>query len=96
MCFLDLTPSYSSSLNTIANLFGTTAGIAAPLVVSAFTEEYSGIGGWRIVFYFTAGLCNFGFLLWHLFQTSDPVAQLNQPRPKKSVRYKEWFPWFRY
>ena len=94
--FLDVSPNYSSTLNTIANVFGSIAGIASPLVVSIFTTAYPGIWGWRYVFILTALQCAAALVLWSLYQTSDIVPLLNTPRPKKRVAYKEWCPWFRY
>lgn len=94
--FVDVTPNYASTLNTIANVFGSFAGLLAPITVSSLTSKYKGILGWRYVFYITFAQCALSLLLWVLYQTSDIVPVLNSPRPKKTVAYKEWCPWFRY
>ncbi len=95
--FLDLTPNYSCSLNSLANFCGALAGIAAPLVVAAFTSSSWGKGtwGWRAVFILTGSQCALALYFWYYYQTSDIVPLLNSPRPKKYVNYKEWFPWLR-
>ena len=77
--FLDISPRYSSTLNTFANVFGSLAGVMTPLVVSACTDRYAGIWGWRYVFLLTAGQCVFASLLWYNYQTSSVVKVLNTP-----------------
>mmetsp|Transcript_19811 Transcript_19811/g.36886 ORF Transcript_19811/g.36886 Transcript_19811/m.36886 type:complete len:574 (-) Transcript_19811:40-1761(-) len=79
--FLDISPRYSSTLNTFANVFASLAGVMTPLVVSAFTDRYAGIWGWRYVFMLTAGQCVFASILWFNYQTSSVVKVLNTPVP---------------
>lgn len=93
--FLDVSPNYSCSLNSLGNLVGAIAGIMAPLVVSMFTYIFPGSTGWQAVFMFTASMCASSLFFWRKYRPCDVVAKLNAPRPKKSVNYKEWFPWFR-
>jgi MFS family permease len=93
--FLDVSPNYSCSLNSLANLVGAIAGIMAPLVVSLFTYIWPGPAGWQAVFIFTAIMCVVSLYFWRKYGPCDVVPSLNAPRPKKTVNYKEWFPWFR-
>lgn len=93
--FLDVSPNYSCSLNSLANLVGAIAGILAPLVVTAFTYLWPGAAGWQAVFIFTGALCMLALYFWRRYRPCEVVPWLNAPRPKKSVNYKEWFPWFR-
>mmetsp|Transcript_9413 Transcript_9413/g.14194 ORF Transcript_9413/g.14194 Transcript_9413/m.14194 type:complete len:528 (-) Transcript_9413:55-1638(-) len=95
--FLEVTPIYSSTLNTIANLFGSLAGIVTPMAVSFLTTLMPKHNiGWKVMFLFTTVQSVVALILWHVYQTSNVVPILNSPRPKKTVQYKEWFPWFRY
>ena len=93
--FLDVSPNYSCSLNSLANLVGAIAGIMAPLIVSMFTLLWPGPKGWQAVFIFTATMCVSSLYFWKKYQPCEVVPNLNSPRPKKTVNYKEWFPWFR-
>lgn len=95
--FLDITPNYSTALNSLANMAGAVAGIVSPLVVAGFTSSTWGQGswGWRAAFILTALQCILAMYFWFNYQTSDIVAVLNSPRPLKSVNYKECFPWLR-
>lgn len=77
--FLDVSPRYSSTLNTVANVFGSLAGVMTPLVVSACTDRYSGVWGWRYVFLLTALQCVLSSILWYTYQTSSVVKVLNTP-----------------
>lgn len=83
--FLDVSPNYSSTLNTIANLFGALSGVLSPLVVSWLTDRYEGVWGWRYVFILTAGQCAFASVLWCIYQTSDVVPELNNPKKINST-----------
>jgi MFS family permease len=95
--FLEVAPVYSSTLNTIANVFGSVAGIATPMAVSVLTTLFpKDMLGWRVMFWLTAMQSAVALVMWYRFQTSQVVEKLNSPRPKKTVAYKEWFPWFRY
>ena len=79
--FLDVSPRYSSTLNTFANVFASLAGVVTPLVVSLFTGKFSGVWGWRYVFIVTAAQCAFASTLWYYYQTSSVVKLLNTPVP---------------
>lgn len=92
--FLDVTPNYSCSLNSLANLIGAIAGISAPLVVSVMVSAFGG-AGWVLSFLLTLGQCVIALFFWYKYQTSDIVACINSPRPLKYVKYKECCPWFR-
>jgi hypothetical protein len=78
--FLDISPNYSSTLNTIANLFASIAGMLSPLLVSWLTDRFEGVWGWRYVFVITALQCAFSSILWYFYQTSDVVPALNDPQ----------------
>ena len=95
--FLDVSPNYSCSLNSLANMVGAIAGIVSPLVVSLFTSGVymSVTWGWRAVFFLTAAQCVVALYFWNRYQVCGIVPELNSPRPRKTVTYKEWFPWLR-
>lgn len=84
--FLDISPRYSSTLNTVANVFGSLAGVVTPLIVSACTDRYAGVWGWRYVFLLTALQCLFSSVLWYTYQTSSVVKVLNTPPPPSSSK----------
>lgn len=81
--YLDVSPNYSSTLNAVGNCCGAIAGFVSPLVVAACTTTWPGEFGWRAVFFITAGMCGISLVIWAVFQTSDIVPALNNPRPKK-------------
>mmetsp|Transcript_4847 Transcript_4847/g.7378 ORF Transcript_4847/g.7378 Transcript_4847/m.7378 type:complete len:554 (-) Transcript_4847:25-1686(-) len=83
--FLDVSPNYSSTLNTVANLFGALSGVASPIVVSLFTDAFEGVWGWRFVFLLTALQCVLSSILWYMYQTSDIVPLLNNPSNTKNI-----------
>ena len=93
--FLDVTPNYSCSLNSLANMVGAVAGILSPLVVSAATSMLGFRWGWRAVFFLTASQCALALYFWYYYQVSEVIPVLNSPRPRKSVKYKELLPWLR-
>jgi hypothetical protein len=93
--FLDVTPNYSTALNSLANFFGAIAGIVSPLVVAGFTTIWKGSWGWRASFLLTAVQVAIALYFWYYYQTSDIIAVLNSPRPRKRVAYRECCPWFR-
>lgn len=64
------------------NTLGAIAGIVGPIVVAAFTEEWTGIWGWRATFFLTAGFGAVSCLTWVLFQSSTVNPVLNTPLPK--------------
>ncbi len=82
--YSDLSPNYSSILNSIGNTIGAVAGIAGPLVVAAFTEAYPGVWGWRLAFLLTAVMAAGALVMWYFFQTSEIVPELNTPVDKKN------------
>ena len=92
--FLDISPNYSCSLNSLANLIGAIAGVLAPLIVSTLVASM-GSTGWVVAFMLTFIQCVIAVILWYKYQTSDIVPVLNSPRPLKYVDYKEYCPWFR-
>ncbi len=75
--YLDVSPKYSSIMNTIGNTFGAIAGLAGPLVVTAFTTSLDGSQGWRAVFMLTFLLCIITLIIWKVYQTSEIVPALN-------------------
>lgn len=82
--YLDVSPNFSSVLNTVGNTFAAIAGIVGPLVVSLFISSYKGMLGWRYVFILTFIMSAISLILWAIFQTSDIVSILNTPLPKKT------------
>jgi MFS family permease len=74
--YLDISPKYSSLLNTIGNTLGALAGIAGPIVVSFCVTAFGDTWGWRIVFLLTFFQCVITLLVWHLFQTSKLIDVL--------------------
>lgn len=77
--FLDVSPRYSSTLNSCANVFGSLAGVTTPIVVAAFNERYPGPEGWRRVFMLTFAQCVVASIMWYHYQTSSIVPVLNNP-----------------
>ncbi len=55
--YLDVSPKYSAIMNTIGNTSASVAGLAGPLVVTAFTTSLDGSQGWRAVFMLTLFQC---------------------------------------
>lgn len=77
--FLDISPRFSSTINTIGNTVGAIAGLLGPIIVSALTTAIEGKWGWRLVFILTAGLGVVSVIVWSIFQTSDIIPALNTP-----------------
>lgn len=81
--YSDVSPNYSSSLNSVGNTIGAIAGIAGPLIVSACLDENPGIVGWRVAFFITAGFAAIALAFWSKLQTSKIVDVLNTPCAKE-------------
>ena len=77
--FLEVSPKFSSVMNTIGNTIGALAGILGPIIVAQFTSKYNGIWGWRYVFILTDLMCIVSLILWRIYQTSDVIDVLNTP-----------------
>jgi MFS family permease len=77
--FLDISPRFSSTINTIGNTVGAIAGLLGPILVSGLTTAIEGKWGWRLVFILTAGLGVISIIVWSIFQTSDIIPVLNTP-----------------
>jgi MFS family permease len=77
--FLDVSPRFSSTINTIGNTAGAVSGLLAPIIVSALVTAIDGIWGWRLVFLLTAGLGVVSIIIWAIYQTSEVVMELNTP-----------------
>lgn len=77
--FLDVSPRFSSTINTLGNTAGAVAGLLGPIVVSALVTAIDGIWGWRLVFLLTAGMGVVSLIIWAIYQTSDIVHELNTP-----------------
>jgi MFS transporter, ACS family, solute carrier family 17 (sodium-dependent inorganic phosphate cotransporter), other len=80
--FLDIAPHYSALLASISNTVGATAGIMGPIAVGYLTTAYPGILGWQLVFYISAAQCAVAIVLWHYFQHSAIIPELNTPQHK--------------
>eukprot|EP00981_Chlorochromonas_danica_P015105 scaffold10498_cov179-Ochromonas_danica.AAC.7 len=83
--YSDVTPTYSSSLNSVGNMMAAIAGIVGPLVVSACLEEHPGIYGWREAFFITGAMGALALILWSRYQTSQIVPVLNTPCAKEDM-----------
>lgn len=77
--FLDISPRYSSTINTIGNTVGAISGLLAPIIVSALVTAIEGKWGWRLVFMLTAAMGVVSIVVWAIFQTSDVIPVLNTP-----------------
>lgn len=77
--FTDVSPNYSMSLNSLANSIGAIAGILGPIVVSALTESYPGVNGWRAAFILTFCMSTAMLILWALVIRAEVIPELNQP-----------------
>jgi MFS family permease len=80
--YSDVAPNYSSALNSVGNTIGSLAGIVGPIVVAQFTTTFEGSWGWRAAFFLTAFQAAISLVLWAIYQTSDPVPELNLPARK--------------
>jgi MFS family permease len=85
--FLDVSPRFSSTINTLGNTAGAVAGLLGPIVVSALVTAIDGIWGWRLVFLLTAGMGVTSLIIWAMYQTSDIVHELNTPAEPMSTLY---------
>lgn len=65
-------------------------GLLVPLVVSMFTNTFDDKAGWRVTFFFTAGLSVTALLLWKIFITSEVVPALNTPIPKRGGGVRDY------
>lgn len=77
--FSDISPTFSSALNSVGNTMAAIAGIMGPIVVSLCLDEHPGIYGWRIAFFLTAFFAVIALAFWSHFQTSKVIAVLNTP-----------------
>lgn len=76
---LDISPNYSSILNTVGNIIGAVAGLAGPLVVSALLSSMGDDAAWQIVFFITGIQSVIGLIVFWFFQSPTVVDVLNQP-----------------
>lgn len=86
--YTDVAPLYSSSLNSLGNTVSAIAGLAGPIVVSAFLSAFPGIWGWRLAFMLTGGMCVACFTLWYLVIKSEIRPILNTPKVLKEDNQK--------
>lgn len=77
--YSDVSPTYSSVLNSIGNMVSAIAGIVAPLLTAGILEDYPGIDGWRILFFLILGMSGVSLLLWSIWQTAETIPFLNNP-----------------
>ena len=77
--YLDIAPYYSGLLNSIAVMVGAAAGVLGPIIVSMLTSAYSGVMGWRYVFFISVIQCAFALGFWYVYQRSELVHVLNTP-----------------
>jgi len=82
--FLEVSPNFSSTINTVANMVGAIAGFVGPLTVSLFLLIFeSSELAWRMVFFLTSLFAVLSLLHWHIYQTSEVVPALNNPVKQK-------------
>jgi hypothetical protein len=55
--YLDASPRFSCSLNTIGNTVGAAAGLTSPVIVAYFIETFPSEWAWKLVFLLTAFMC---------------------------------------
>ena len=77
--YLDISPNFSNTMNTVGNMVGAVAGIVGPIVVSICITVWEGRLGWQIAFFITAIMCIVALIAWAKWQTSDIVEVLNTP-----------------
>jgi hypothetical protein len=77
--YLDVSPNFSSIMNTVGNTCGAVAGLTGPIMVSALTHSFHGSWGWQLAFLIVFAQCVFTVICWAIFQTSDIVPVLNTP-----------------
>lgn len=78
--FLEVSPNFSSTINTVANMVGAIAGFVGPMIVSLCLLIFeSSELAWRMVFFITSVFALLSLLHWHIYQTSEVVPALNNP-----------------
>jgi MFS family permease len=82
--YIDISPNYSNTMNSVGNAIGAVAGFAGPIVVSVLITSFEGRQGWQLSFYLTALMCIVSLVFWKIFQTSEVIPVLNT-----AVQYKK-------
>jgi MFS family permease len=77
--YLDASPNFSTTMNTIGNMLGAVAGVVAPIIVALFITTWEGRKGWQTAFFLTAAMCAVSLIFWKLNITSEIVPELNTP-----------------
>jgi MFS family permease len=77
--YTDISPVYSSLLNSIGNTASAVAGILGPILVSYTTRTWPGVLGWRIAFLLTLLLSCLSTLVWWKYVRAEVVPVLNTP-----------------
>jgi MFS family permease len=75
--FLDVSPSFSSEINTIGNTVSAIAGILGPIIISELIVAFDGPTGWMITFYITLGISVFALVLWKLYMKAEVIPEIN-------------------
>jgi MFS family permease len=81
---IDISPNYSSILNTVGNIVGSLAGLAGPLVVSALLSAMDDDTAWQIVFLITGAQSVVALVVFYFYQSETIVDVLNQPAGRAS------------
>ena len=76
---LDISPRYSSIMNTLGNTIGALAGVAVPLVVSALLRSFQDAEAWQILFFLTFAQCVVALIVFYFYQSDTIVDVLNNP-----------------
>jgi MFS family permease len=75
----DIAPVYSSSINSLGNTVGASAGIVGPIVVAAFVDGLHGAAGWQAAFILTFCLSACCMVVWWRYIKAEIVPALNTP-----------------
>ena len=84
--YLDASPNFSTTMNTLGNTMGAIAGVVSPIVVAAFITTWEGRKGWQAAFFLTGMMCVVSLVAWKIYITSEIVPELNTPVDIKSNR----------
>lgn len=80
--YTEISPRYSSVINTLGNTLGALAGICGPVFLAAFINSQQHTrDGWRAMFWLVSAVNVVALTVFYIFQTSDLVPALNDPAP---------------
>jgi MFS family permease len=82
--FLDISPSFSSEINTIGNTVSAIAGVLGPIIIAELIAAFDGRTGWMITFYITLGMSVFALVLWKIYMKAEVIPEINTPKPAEA------------